>query len=457
MPDAQRRAIFKEDFARAAVPTSERHGALDLSLTRMTLTVTASDLIFGYTIGIYFDFTTAIIVAACSCAIITVFSTLTGLVGYRERTTFAVVSRHAFGRVGSRLPSAVSALISTGFCGVILATTIDVFPARSVVTDLIYTLVLGVVVCFACNLGFANSLRWLGRIGIPITLALVIFADVVVVMHSGGWSAIMHTKPAHAGEMTFAAMLALGVTKYMNGVTTTPDLMRFGRNLRSVPISTIAQFMVGNLGMNVLGLILGVGLGAADLGKAFSLIGLSILATILFAVQGIASNTNQLYSAGLAVSNLINARRWVINIVIGVVGAALCFTMLRLGVISTLLSYLSYIAYAIPGIPGVILADYLLFRRWRHGSDRPSQPAVRWEGLTAYGVTVVISIYLGVAFHDVMWRSLPLLGSAVYVLVVLVAHVVVRRGRQPATAQLETTPAGVVPGAGAAGAETSGE
>src|SRR4051794_8247724 len=77
-----------DDYSLRTVPESEIKKTWDIALVRMGFTVSASDLVFGYTLGLFFDFGNALLIALAYSAIISVVSILMGIIGVRERTSF---------------------------------------------------------------------------------------------------------------------------------------------------------------------------------------------------------------------------------------------------------------------------------------------------------------------------------------------------------------------------------
>ncbi|MGH7910486.1 MAG: cytosine permease, partial [Candidatus Dormibacteraceae bacterium] len=250
-----------DDYSLRRVPESKVQRTWDIALVRMGFTVSASDLLFGYTVGLYFGFWSALAVALGYSAIVAVVSILMGLIGQRERTSFALSSRFAFGREGSRLPSLVIAIIIAGFYGYVLGITVDVFPALNGVTEVVYSVLLGIVYLIIAGVGFTRGLRWVARVGVPLMILLVLIADFAAITHVGGFGAVVAATPKLAGKIALPAIIGLGVAKWLGGATVTPDLMRFGRGPGAVVTTTVAEFIVGNFGFNLLGLILGLTLG----------------------------------------------------------------------------------------------------------------------------------------------------------------------------------------------------
>jgi len=404
-----------DDYSLRTVPESEIKSTWDIALVRMGFTVSASDLVFGYTLGLFFSFGNALLIAIAYSAIISVVSILMGIIGVRERTSFALTSRFAFGREGSRLPSLVMAVIIAAFYGYILGITVDVFPKAGSAGQIGYSIALGVLFLVISGLGFERGLKWIGRFGVPVMILLVLVAVIGTVIHVGGFGAIIDAKPLQAGGMTVAGIIGLGVAKWLAGATVTPDLLRFGRGTRTVVTTTVAEFLVGNLGFNLLGLILGLGLGKSDLGTAFGLLSLTWLATVAFVLQSVTVEMNELYAASLAASNGIGMRRTITNVIVGVVGIGIGYYGISHGIIASFLTFIGYVGYALPAIPAIILADYFIVQRMRYPAGFAGLPAVNWRAIAAFVITVAINLYLGLYLGDVLWHSLPLIGGVVYI------------------------------------------
>jgi cytosine permease len=410
-------AAVREDYANSRVPESQTQSTWDISLVRMGLTVSASDLVFGYTIGLYFGFVQAILISLLISVVVAAMSIGMGMIGLRERITFALSTRFAFGRQGSRLPSLIVAVVIAAFYGYILGITVAVFPGANVTAlQIVYCVVLGVIYLTISAFGFARGLKWMGRIGVPLMILLVVVADVLTLVHVGGFDAILNAKPVQSGQIAFAALLGSGIAKWTGGATISADIMRFGRGKRAVYVSTAAEFIVGNFGFNFLGLILGLGLRSSDLGAAFGLIGLTGLATVSFLVQSITVETNELYAGSLATANAVGLSRRVTNVIIAIIGVVIGFVGLSQGIIASFLAFTGYIGYALPVIPGIILADYFIVHRMSYRSRIEDLPAVNWRAIAALVVTVALNLVLGLGFGDSFWHVLPLFGGIIYLL-----------------------------------------
>lgn len=405
-----------EDHANVELPKQEQRSTLSVTIVRMGFTVSATDLLFGMSLGLYFHFWTAVAVTVISSIIISVTSILVGLIGQREGLTTPLATLMVFGREGCRIPSLVIGVVWAGFAGYGTAITADVLPGHTPGWWLFYVIVLSSLYVYLNASGFAKGLLWISRISVPLMLIAVTIAVVAAIEHAGGLSNIINGEPAELGKVGFATMVGLGAAKWLTGATTTPDITRFAKNSAAVYITTIAEFIVGNLGFNLLGIIIGAAVGSADMGHAFSIIGVAIVGAIAIFVQGFPHEVNGSYSASLGISTAFGIPRLYACIAVGVGAAFLAYYGLTQGVLQSFLHFLGYIAYAIPLIPGIMIADYFLLHRGHYEQRVADVQAVNWRAVWAFIIGLAISVYLGVVLHDVLWRSLPLTGFVVYLL-----------------------------------------
>jgi cytosine permease len=410
-----------EDYAASELPQSEQRSTLTITLVRMGYTVSATDLLFGMSLGLYFHFWTALAVALVSSILICVVSILTGLIGQREGLNTTLITKLAFGREGSRLPSLVIAVINVGFAGYSTAITASVlpniFPGHSQqAVWLFYIVVLSCLYTVLSTLGFAKGLTWVGRISVPLMVVVVLAAAIAAIEHAGGLNAILSANPAQAGKMSIIAMVALGTAKWMQGATTPPDITRFAKDTSAVYVTTIAEFIAGNFVFNLLGIVLGLAVGLGNMGEALTAVGVGALAAFAIFVQGFPHEVNSLYTGSLAGRNALSIPRLYVNVISGIFVAALAYHGLTQGVLHSFLVYLGYLAYVMPLIPGIMIADYFLVHRGRYVRRVANADVVNWRAVSAFVIGLGINLYLGLVVHDALWHALPLIGFVLYLL-----------------------------------------
>lgn len=410
-----------EDYAAVELPQSEQRSTLTITLVRMGYTVSATDLLFGMSLGLYFPFWTALGVALASSLLICGVSVLTGLIGQREGLNTTLITRLAFGREGSRLPSLVIAVINVGFAGYSTAITASIlpnlFPGYSQeAVWLFYIIVLSALYTALSTLGFAKGLTWVGRVSVPVMLVVVLIAAIAAIEHAGGWSTILNTDPAQAGKMSIITMVALGTAKWMQGATTPPDITRFAKSANAVYITTIAEFIAGNFVFNLLGVVLGLAVGVSNLGEALGAVGVGSLAAMAIFVQGFPHEVNSLYTGSLAGRNALSIPRLYVNVISGILVAALAYHGLTQGILQSFLVYLGYLAYVMPLIPGIMIADYFLVHRGHYTRRVADAEVVNWRAVGAFAIGLIINLYLRLVVHDTFWYALPLIAFALYLM-----------------------------------------
>jgi cytosine permease len=403
-----------EDYAGSEVPTSEQHSTLSIAIVRMGYTVSATDLLFGMSLGLYFDFWTALAVALLSSIAICIVSVLCGLIGQREGLTTALITRLTFGREGSRIPAFVLAIIAVGFVGYSTAITASVLPGSSSGVRIAYVVILSAVYTFVSSVGFVKGLTWVGRISIPLMTVVVLIAAGAAIVHAGGLHGILAAVPAQAGKASIVTMIALGTAKWIQGATVSPDITRFARGPGAVYTTTIAEFIIGNFGFNLLGIVLSLAVPTSNMSAAFTTVGVGALASVAVFVQGFPHEVNNLYTGSLAGRSALSIPRLYVNVAGGVLAAALACYGLMQGVLQSFLVFLGYLAYVVPLIPGIMIADYFIVHRGRYPHRVADAEAVNWRAFAALAIGLAINLYIGLVGGDAIWHTLPIISLVLY-------------------------------------------
>jgi cytosine permease len=289
-------------------------------------------------------------------------------------------------------------------------------PAKSTSVQLAYVIILSAIYTFLSLVGFGKGLTWVGRISIPLMTVVVLIAAGAAIVHAGGVNAILDAVPAKAGQVSILTMTALGTAKWIQGATVSPDITRFAKGPNAVYTTTIAEFIIGNFGFNLLGIVLSLAVPTNSMSEAFTTVGVGALATIAVFVQGFPHEVNNLYTGSLAGRSALSIPRFYINVGAGVLVAALaCYGLIQ-GVLQSFLVFLGYLAYVVPLIPGIMIADYFIVRRGRYPHRVADAEAVNWRAVTAFVVGVVFNLYLGLVGGDPIWHTLPIAGFVLYLL-----------------------------------------
>jgi cytosine permease len=152
----------------------------------------------------------------------------------------------------------------------------------------------------------------------------------------------------------------------------------------------------------------------SEMSEAFTAVGVGTLAAIAIFVQGFPHEVNNLYAGSLAGRNALGVPRLFVNLVSGVIAAAVAYYGVSQGILQSFLEYLGYLAYAMPLIPGIMIADYYLLYRGSYGRRAGEVPLVNWRAFWAFAIGLAVNLYLGLVGDDALWHTLPPIGLVLY-------------------------------------------
>ena len=173
---------------------------------------------------------------------------------------------------------------------------------------------------------------------------------------------------------------------FIAGAICTPDYARYLKNGTQVFWMTLIGTFVGELGMNLLAVILAHATGTdnvTDIMMATS----GVLGVIIVVASTVKLNDMNLYSSGLGVATAINAlfnvkiNRNVMTWTLGIIGTLLSV----IGIINYFTSFLTLLGVAIPPAAGIMVIDYFILKRNRDVLEetRPSgklpQKVEKWN------------------------------------------------------------------------------
>ena len=145
-----------------------------------------------------------------------------------------------------------------------------------------------------------------------------------------------------------------------------PDYARYLKNGTQVFWMTLIGTFLGELGMNLIAVILAHATGTnnvTDIMMATS----GVLGVIIVVASTVKLNDINLYSSGLGMATMINAlfnvkvNRSIMTWVLGIVGTVLSM----IGIINYFTDFLTLLGVAIPPVAGIMVVDYYLLKRNR--------------------------------------------------------------------------------------------
>jgi cytosine permease len=393
------------DYSLSRIPEGAKEPFWQILMVRIGAICCVSQLVLGATLGYGMSFWGAFWATMLGSVILQVLSWALGTAAAREGLSTSLLSRWAgLGKNGSAILGGVVAISMVGWFGVqncvfaegmLDITGILNYPIWALITGLGITLLV------------AAGIRWIARfasIFVPLFILAVIVSAVIVLQDH---SLIEFLNSPHPGpELGFGAAVTIVAGGFIAGAICTPDYSRYLKDGKQVFWMTLIGTFVGELGMNLLAVILCHATGTqnvTDIMMATS----GVLGVIIVVASTVKLNDINLYSSGLGIATMINAlfnvkvNRAAMIWGLGIVGTVLSMV----GVINYFQDFLTLLGVAIPPVAGIMVIDYYLLRRNRAALEETRESGTlpsrveKWNPITivvwilAFGVGEVSSIY----------------------------------------------------------------
>jgi cytosine permease len=355
-----------DDFSLSRVPAEARLPMWEVLLVRIGALTALSQFMLGAALGYGMTFWQAFWATMLGSVVLEIVSLLMGIAGAKEGMSTSLLARWTgFGKYGSSIIGAVISIGLIGWFGIqnaVFAKGIDEalngalgFPLAATLTGLFVT----AIVIF----GF-KWLSWTAKIAVPGFLAVVGYGIYKVLRDHSLVELIHSPHPGPSLSLGVAATMVAG--GFMIGAVITPDMSRYCRNGKDVFWMTLIGTFVGELGVNMIAVLMAHAVGSDDVVTIIlQTAGWLGAAIVIFATVKI--NDLNLYSASLGLSNLIDSvfnkkvNRGLITLVIGIVGTILSV----LGILEKFQNFLVFLGVWIPPIAGIMVVDYFVLKRNR--------------------------------------------------------------------------------------------
>lgn len=406
------------DYPTEPVPKSERRGWLSLSFVTAGLAIAMSTLYTGATLASMLSVQEAIIAILGGCVFLLVMAGLMGAIGANTGVTFSVLSRHAFGRDGSKLVGLVWAISLTGWyayqCGFFGQTINIIFPESALTQVTTATVWGGLLMMTTAIIGF-KALAVLSTIASPVIVLMCLWGTVLA-FGQVGWSGLVAAAPANPQTLGVGITVVIG--GWIVGAIMQPDVARYvvdGRqNWRACALAMVAFALATFAGM-----VMTKAAGTETIMQAMVGLGMGVASLFMVILAQWTSNDNNLYSASLGVANVGAVPKWRIAVVLGLVATAIAF----FGVTDFFVPFLVFLGTFIPPIGGVVAVDYYLLGK---RDDYTFQPSTRYRQVNLVAIATVV--VAGAIASQIAWGvgaiNAFLMGGAIYFFAMKVVGVI---------------------------------
>lgn len=365
-------ASSHDDYSLSRVPQSAKRPMWEILLIRIGALACVSQLMLGAALGYGMSFWGALGATLVGSVLLQIVSWAIGTAAAREGLSTSLLSRWAgFGRGGAALIGGVIALSLVGWFGVQNSVFADgLHKVTGVLNFPIWALITGISITVLVVFG----IKAIGRVAtvfVPLFIIAVVYAAVVMLKdHNVG--ALLST-PHPGPALTFAAATTMVAGGFIIGAVITPDTTRYLSNGRQVFWVTLIGTFVGELGMNLIAVLLAHATGTENVVNIMmQLTGWLGAAIVIFSTVKL--NDINLYSSSLGLTTMINAifnikmNRTVTTWILGIVGTVLSMV----GIIHYFTNFLIVLGVAIPPVAGIMFVDYFLLRRDRQALTESS-------------------------------------------------------------------------------------
>lgn len=377
-----------DDYALTPVPENARRGLIGMSAVMLGFTFFAASMWTGGTLGHGFQlWPDLFIVIFCGNLILGIYGSLLGYAAAKTNLSTHILSRYAFGVLGSKLPSSMLALTQIGWFGVGIA--MFAYPINKFlgIDNLPLLIGGGIVMTYTVMIGF-KAIEWLSIVAVPAILILGFTSVTKAITDTeGGLDTLLDMQPADS--MTFAVGIALAVGSFISGATLTPDFVRFAKNKRVGVWATIIGFTFGNSLMFIFGAVGATATGLSDISEVLAAQGLLGAGIVLLVLNIWTTNDNALYAASLGLRNITGLKRVHLVLAAGVVG-----TILSEFLYNNFVGWLVFLSVSLPPIGGVIIGDFYLRCKTVYPSpDTHKFKEINWAAMVAWGLAIGVSVF----------------------------------------------------------------
>ncbi|MFY9532335.1 MAG: cytosine permease [Candidatus Acidiferrales bacterium] len=289
---------------------------------------------------------------------------LVGCYGVDYGISAAVASRFTLGHpTGTRICSALLLMSLVGWYAVInelagLAVDGIVKNATGFSSPTTFIILIGSLNAIPAVMGFEN-IKILNRLAVPALIFLAVWIlEVIFSKHS-----YRHlTAYQSAGQLSFNTGLDWIVGGFIVGAFIAPDYSRYIRSRGDNLSGSLLGVFPPAVFLGITGALSRLATGDQNPVTSVQTLGLGVPGLLLTVFSTVPSSEASLYSAGLALTNVLpRYARWKNTLVITALGTALA----AFGITQHLGDFLSYLSYVFSPLVGVSLCDYFLVRHGR--------------------------------------------------------------------------------------------
>lgn len=363
------------DYTNEVVPSKARKGFLPMFAIMLGFTFFSASMWTGVDLANGLDLNGFLLAILIGGVILAAYTGALGYIGCKTGLSYDLLSRRAFGKNGSKLPSAMIGLTQIGWFGV--GAAMFAIPAAEVLAPeskvLPYILVLAVGVCMTASAYFGiKGLEIVSYISVPLIALLGTYAMISATIQGGGLNAIFSQS---TGGLTLFAAVGLVIGSFVSGGTATPNFTRFAKNNKIAVWTTVIAFFLGNTLMFCFGGVAGAFTGSNDIFWVMIELNLGVWAFLVLGANIWTTNDNALYTGALGLSNITGKAKKPMVIFSGVIG-----TVAAMWLYYNFCNWLTILNATLPAVGVILIADYFFNKKnYEEGAVEPD--GINWAAI----------------------------------------------------------------------------
>lgn len=260
----------------------------------------------------------------------------------------------------------------------------------------------GIIMVLTAVFGF-KYLKWLNYIAVPSIIILLAYG-LYVTFQTHSFQEVLDFRPSGEGGLSLLAAIGLSIGFISVGGVISPDYNRFAVSKKHAIWGSIMGIIPSALSLLAIGAILAVTQGTYDIVEIFASLGFPFFAMSILILATWTSNVMNIYSSGLAFTNLFQlheSKRSMVTLIVGSVGVLLAAA----GLINHFMQFITLLTITVTPVAGVVISDYFLSKSFTEESMR-----FNWKGMFSWALGVTIMLLMT---HEIKY-VLGILGSAIF-------------------------------------------
>lgn len=262
----------------------------------------------------------------------------------------------------------------------------------------------GMIMVLTAVFGF-KYLKWLNYIAVPSIILLLAYG-LFVTFQTHTFQSVLDFRPEGKSGMSLLAAIGFSIGFISVGGVISPDYNRFAVSKKHAIWGSIMGIVPSALSLLAIGAILAVTQGTYDIVEIFASLGFPFFAMSILIMATWTSNVMNVYSSGLAFTNLFqlpDSKRSMVTLLVGLVGVLLAAA----GLIDYFMEFINLLTITVTPVAGVVISDYFLSKSFTEKSIR-----FNWKGMLSWALGVAIMLLMA---HEIKY-VLGILGSALFYL-----------------------------------------